>query len=82
MFSHIIETLLCVFVLVISCPTFCDSEIEDKKNVTFNDTVLSYLQPKSFVFEPKMSEGFLENDTFTSVDIPLLVGVFFGSNIL
>ena len=50
-------------------------EIEGKKKIELldNDTVLSYIQPKSYIFDASMSDG-SENDTFTSVDIPLLVG--------
>lgn len=51
------------------------SEIRPRENITFHDNgTISFLQAKSYVFAPERSNG-TENDTFTGVNLPLLVGM-------
>lgn len=58
---------------IISLTLFAFREVRPRENVTFlNESLLSYTQPKSYVFVPEMSAG-SENDTFISVNIPILV---------
>ncbi|KAK2170585.1 hypothetical protein LSH36_2g18026 [Paralvinella palmiformis] len=48
-------------------------EYRPKEDIVFskNDTLVSYREPKTYVFIPDMSVG-KENDTFTTVNFPLL----------
>ncbi len=48
--------------------------MRDKQNISFleGDTEISYSEPKAYVFVPELSAG-LENDNFTSVNLPILV---------
>ena len=60
---------------------YLSSELRPKEHLEFSEdgTILSYRQPKSYVFEPSLSAG-SEDDNFTSVNLPLLVSwwIIFG----
>ena len=51
-------------------------ELLGKKDIKFHDNgrLLSYRNPKAYVFERDLSVG-SENDTFTTVNLPILVRI-------
>ena len=55
---------------------FCGREVRSKDDITFlaNGTMMSYTQPKAYVFDKNRSHG-NDNDNFTSVNLGLVVSV-------
>ena len=49
-------------------------ELRSKEDITFekNGTVISYREPKAYVFEEHLSVG-SHDDNFTTVNLPILV---------